>query len=81
MTDTVIVGAGKWALECWAPLLDAHRNLYRVAAVVDPVSDRACQFADALGLGQRYCFPTLATALSSTPRLQAGIVLSAPEPG
>jgi predicted dehydrogenase len=79
MINTVVVGAGKWALECWAPLLNAHRDRYRVQAIVDPVPAHTHRLAAALSLDPARCHASIDAALVATPGLTAAIVLSAPE--
>ena len=79
MVEVVIVGAGKWALECWAALLGELAPLYRVRAVVDPRPGAAHAFAARLGLGPEAAFTDLDTALDHTPGLAAGIVLAPPD--
>lgn len=77
--DVVVVGAGKWAHECWVPLLREHRSRYAVRAVVDPRPGVAAQVAAALDLPAGAAFEDLQTAVRATPGLAAGIVLTAPD--
>lgn len=79
MTETIVVGAGKWALECWAPLLGQYEDHYHVTAVVDPNPVHGGRLANALGLSATSVFASVAEALTSRPDTQAGIVLSSPE--
>ncbi|MGH3630322.1 MAG: Gfo/Idh/MocA family protein [Sciscionella sp.] len=79
MIDTIVVGAGKWALECWVPLLNEYRDRYRVSAVVDPDRAHAEHLAGALGLEPSDTFVTVPDAVSQRPSAVAGIVLSSPE--
>ena len=73
-----MLGAGKWAHECWVPLLNEHRSQYAVRAVVDPRPGAAAQLAKALGLTADAAFDDLASTVHTTPGLTAGIVLTGP---
>lgn len=77
--DVVVIGAGKWAHECWVPLLREHRSWYAVRAVVDPRPGAAAYLAAALDLAVDAAFEDLETAVRATPGLAAGIVLTGPE--
>lgn len=79
MIDIAVLGAGKWAHECWAPVLLEHADLYRVAAVVDPQPDLARSLAHALRLPDDTVQPDLTSALRRAPHAQAAIVLASPE--
>lgn len=79
MIETIVIGAGKWALECWAPLLGQHRDRYHVTAVIDPNPGHADRLALELGLKPTDVFATAAEALTYRPGTEAGIVLSSPE--
>lgn len=79
MIDVVVIGAGKWAHECWAPLLREFADRYTVRAVVDPRRESAISLARALGLPAHNAHALLASALSRYPEVTAGIVLSSPE--
>lgn len=80
MLNVVIAGAGKWAQECWAPLLAAHTDLYRVAAVVDPHdAPGAHRLAAAIASPAPVVYSSLADALDRHPDLDAGIVVTSPE--
>lgn len=74
----VVLGAGKWARECWVPLLNEHRPQCAVRAVVDPRPGAAAQLAAALGLTADSAFEDLESAVHGTPGLTAGIVLTGP---
>ena len=79
MINTVVVGAGKWARECWLPLLREQAHLYAVRAVVDQQPDAARTLAAGLGLPADAAYLDLTTAIDHTPGLDAGIVLTTPE--
>lgn len=79
MIHTAVVGAGKWAHECWAPLLREHASHYVVDAVVDPDERRARSLAQALGLSERSAYAGLEDALACVRTIELGIVLSSPE--
>jgi len=79
MINTVVVGAGKWAVECWLPLLTEQADRYAVRAVVDQRPEAADALAAAFGLSPDRAYPNVTTALDHTPDLDAGIVLTAPE--
>jgi predicted dehydrogenase len=79
MINIVVVGAGKWAIECWLPLLAEQADRYTVRAVVDQRPDAARAMAAALGLGAEHAHADLDVALERTPGLDAGIVLTSPE--
>lgn len=75
----VVVGAGKWARECWAPLLNEQRHVYIVRAVVDPRLGAAAALADDLRLPPETAHTHLDSALSRAGRLDAGVVLTGPD--
>jgi predicted dehydrogenase len=75
----VVVGAGKWAHECWVPLLTETRANYHVRAVVDPRLGAAEALSATLGLGADAAFEDLDSAVRSTTGLTAGIVLAGPD--
>lgn len=77
--DVVVVGAGKWAHECWVPLLNEHRARYVVRAVVDRRPGAAAQLAAALDLAADAAYEDLDGAVRAIPGLAAGIVLTGPE--
>lgn len=77
--DTVVVGAGKWARECWAPLLAELRDRYTVRAVVDPRHGAAAALADDLRIPPSAAYPDLDSAVAGAGRLDAGIVLTGPD--
>jgi predicted dehydrogenase len=79
MRNIVVIGAGKWAHECWAPLLRDHQHHYTVRAVVDPELPRALSLATSLGIDHITVHATLADALDRHDDLAAGIVLTSPE--
>ncbi|MGF1647545.1 MAG: Gfo/Idh/MocA family protein [Kineosporiaceae bacterium] len=79
MIDLVVLGAGRWAHECWAPLLLEFADRYRVAAVVDPQLPHARSLAAALALPEAAAHAELAAALAAAPRVTAAVVLSSPE--
>ena len=75
----VVLGAGKWAHECWVPLLTEHRSQYVVRAVVDPRPGAAADLAEALDLPTDAAFHDLDSALHTTAGVGAGIVLTGPD--
>ena len=85
--DVIVVGAGKWAHECWAPLLRESTRRYRVLGVADPDLARARSLAAALeapdGDGDAAREVTavgrVADAVSALPAATAVIVLAAPD--
>lgn len=79
LVNVVVLGAGKWAHECWVPLLAEHRHRYAVRAVVDPRRGAAGRLAAALGLPPAAAFEDLPSAVAATPELDAGIVLTGPD--
>lgn len=80
MLNVVIAGAGKWAHECWAPLLAAHADRYNVAAIVDPHNPAgARRVAAAIGIPSSAVRPSLTDALDCHPDLDAGIVVTSPD--
>jgi len=79
MLRVVVIGAGKWAHECWTSLLREHADRYAVEAVVDPERDRAISLATGLGLSADHAFSDLDEALGRRSAINAGIVLSSPE--
>jgi predicted dehydrogenase len=79
MIKTVVVGAGKWAHECWLPLLLEQADRLTVRAVVDYRPDAALALATGLGLTADAAHSDLPAALDHTPGLDAGIVLTSPE--
>lgn len=79
MISLIVVGAGKWARECWAPLLAEQRDLFAVRAIVDPRRHAAEALATDLGLPARAAHVDLAHAVAASPGLDAGVVLTAPE--
>lgn len=79
MIKTVVIGAGKWAVECWLPLLTEQADRYDVRAVVDQRSEAAHAMTAALGLTPDCAYLDLTAALDQTPSLDAGIVLTSPE--
>jgi len=79
MINTIVVGAGKWAVECWLPLLTEQADRYAIRAVVDQRADAALALASAFGLSPDQACADLTTALDRTPGLDAGIVLTSPE--
>jgi predicted dehydrogenase len=79
MTNIVVVGAGKWAHECWAPLLRTHQQHYTVRAVVDRDITRALSLSDAIGSGPVSTHVTITEALDRHSDLDAGIVVTSPE--
>lgn len=75
MKRVLVVGAGKWALEHWAPLLRAHADHVQVVGVVDidPVAARA--FASEYGDD----VPTFSALHEGAAGADACIVLTPPE--
>jgi predicted dehydrogenase len=79
MINLAVVGAGKWALECWAPLLRQFTDRYAVRAVIDPQADNAVTLAHALHLPEDHAYTSLSEALTDHPEVGAAVVLSSPE--
>jgi predicted dehydrogenase len=77
--NLVLVGAGKWAIECWAPLLTEFSGEFTVRAVVDPHPGRALTATRALHLPDRSAYADLSTALADQPEISAGVVVASPE--
>jgi predicted dehydrogenase len=77
--DTIVVGAGKWAHECWVPLMAQHSDQYKVVAVVDPRPQRGASLAMALGLPRAAVHLDIDSALNCCSGATCGIVLSSPE--
>jgi predicted dehydrogenase len=75
----VVVGAGKWARECWAPLLDEQRHLYTVRAVVDPRPSAAAALGGDLHLPAENAYADLDSALAGAGQVHAGVVLTGPD--
>lgn len=86
-TDVIVVGAGKWAHECWAPLLREFTRRYRVLGVADPDLQRAQSLAAALAAPdsdgdaapEATAVISVADAVSAYPAATAAIVLAAPD--
>ena len=78
MLDVVVIGAGKWATECWVPLLASLDGLYTVRAVADRRPGAARALAHLLDLRQSDAFTELSDALHHAPAARAGIVLTSP---
>lgn len=79
MINLVLVGAGKWAIECWAPLLTEFSGEFTVRAVVDPHPGRALTATQALHLPDRCAYADLSTALADHSEISAGVVVASPE--
>ena len=77
--NVVVVGAGKWARECWAPLLNEQPHLYTVRAVVDPRPSAAAALAADLRLPPENTYSDLDSAIAAAAPIDAGIVLTGPE--
>lgn len=89
--DVIVVGAGKWAHECWAPLLREFTRRCRVLGVADPDLTRAQSLATALaapdtdtdGDGDAArevtAVTSVAEAVNAHPAATAAIVLAAPD--
>jgi predicted dehydrogenase len=78
--DVVVVGAGRWAHEGWAPLLveAGESGRVRVVAVVDADLGRARSLAQLLGVDAAATYRTTATALDHHEGVRAGVVLTSP---
>jgi predicted dehydrogenase len=78
MTKVIVVGAGRWAHQGWAPLLRELAGRLDVVAVVDPNQESARSLAVTLGVDPAVTYETVDQALDRHPAAQAGLVLSAP---
>lgn len=79
MLNVVVIGAGKWAHECWATVLAENSDRVTVTGVIDPEHSRALSLAEELNLDTRRAHTTLEQALGHDDTAAAGIVLTAPE--
>lgn len=77
--NVVVVGAGKWARECWAVLLTEQPQLYTVRAVVDPFPPAAAALAADLRLPPGNAYADLDSVIAAAGPIDAGIVLTDPE--
>ncbi len=79
MLNIVVLGAGKWAHECWAPVLTENADRYTVRGVVDRDLTRARSLAAALRIDTQCAHTSLRQALNHDSSATAGIVLTPPE--
>jgi predicted dehydrogenase len=79
MLNVVVLGAGKWAHECWAQVLGENVDRYTVTGVVDPYLARARSLAETLRIGTNRAHTSLDDALDQNSSPTAAIVLTPPE--
>lgn len=79
MLNVVVLGAGKWAHECWAQVLGENPDRYTVSGVVDLDLTRARSLTETLRIDPRRAHTSLADALDHDTSPTAGIVHTTPE--